>query len=292
MPFRISTTELKGILLVFMFPVAWLLSNTGIVLSLAGRFNIPPLILGIAVVFIPAIVNLLTTNETLPPFLVGIILYLMPAVFGMDVSMLNKYVPGAIVLALGFIMSLLLTWIEKELPTQANRDYLTVSSFVESIVPIPLALLMIIPLLYWSSLGESPRNFLPLFLLLPLLILAQVMLVVAFKGDIRNEERTPKETILILRGFMRVGDSFNLDLVEKREHSITFELSKGFPVERPILLKIEWKDNIPDVVVLISPWETQTLSKAKEWREGEKQYILYVPTSRAPSSPNSASAPR
>ena len=283
--------KLKGILLVFMFPVAWLISNTGLVSSLAGRFSLPPLILGVAIVFIPAIVSLLITNEILPSFLVGIIIYLIPAFFGIDVSVLNRYVPGAIALALGFTTSLLLTWIEKDLAPQFRKEDVIVSSFIESIVPIPLALLMITLLLYWSSLGESPRNFLPLILLLPLLILAQVVLVVAFKGENKNERKTPNETILILRGFMRAGDSFLLEVMEKREHSVTFELSGGFPVERPILLKIEWKGHAPDVVVLISPWETQTLSKAKEWREGEKQYILYVPTSHAPSSPDIFSAP-
>ncbi|WP_042691628.1 hypothetical protein [Thermococcus nautili] len=298
--FRVSTNSLKLAVLVSLLPLAWLASLTDVVRFLAGnigaRFGIPvsPLLLGIFLVIVPALIYVYLTGDLLKPFLLALVLYLLPAVFGIDFNLLDRYVPGAIMLFTGFLLALFITWLEGDVKSVEGEESerLFISSLREVLVPLPLGIMLTVLLLWRSSLGKTPRNVLPLAFLPPLLLFATVAFALHFRED-QNEQVLPaKKSYLLLRTTMKAGDSFILDVSERMERSVTFTLSGGFPVERPILLKLEWDDEAPEVVVLMSPWDTRTLLKAGELRNGEETYFLYFPTSRAPSSQGIPSAPR
>ncbi|NJE53945.1 hypothetical protein [Thermococcus sp. 21S9] len=297
--FRVSTNSLKLAVLVLLLPLAWLASLTDVVRFLAGNIGTrlgipaPSLLLGLVFVIVPALIYVYLTGDLLRPFLLALVLYLLPAIFGIDINLLDRYVPGAIVLFMGFLLALFITWLEGDVKSVEGEEgeRLFVSSLREVLVPLPLGIMLIVLLLWRSSLGKTPRNVLPLAFLLPLLLFATVAFALHFRED-RNEKVQPaKKSYLILRTTMKAGDSFILDVSERMERSVTFTLSGGFPVERPILLKLEWDDEAPEVIVLMSPWDTRTLLKAEELRKGEEVYFLYLPTSRAPSSQGIPSAP-
>nr|WP_206203786.1 hypothetical protein [Thermococcus sp. 21S9] len=299
MRFRVSTNSLKLAVLVLLLPLAWLASLTDVVRFLAGNIGTrlgipaPSLLLGLVFVIVPALIYVYLTGDLLRPFLLALVLYLLPAIFGIDINLLDRYVPGAIVLFMGFLLALFITWLEGDVKSVEGEEgeRLFVSSLREVLVPLPLGIMLIVLLLWRSSLGKTPRNVLPLAFLLPLLLFATVAFALHFRED-RNEKVQPaKKSYLILRTTMKAGDSFILDVSERMERSVTFTLSGGFPVERPILLKLEWDDEAPEVIVLMSPWDTRTLLKAEELRKGEEVYFLYLPTSRAPSSQGIPSAP-
>nr|WP_148206294.1 hypothetical protein [Thermococcus gammatolerans] len=300
MPFRVSKNSLKLAVLVSLLPLAWLASLTDVLRFLSGAIEarlgipVPPLLLGIVLVIVPVLIYVYMTGDLLKPFLLALALYLLPSIFGIDFNLLDRYVPGAIGLFTGFLVALFITWLERDVGFVGGdeSERLLISSLREVLVPMPLGIMLTALLLWRSSLGKNPRNVLPLAFLLPLLLFAAVVLVIHFKEGQNDHVQPAKKSYLILRTVMKAGDSFILDVLERTERSVTFTLSGGFPVERPILLKLEWDDEVPEVVVLMSPWDTQTLLKTEELRKGEETYFIYLPTSRAPSSPGISSAPR
>jgi len=298
--FRVSTNSLKLAVLVSLLPLAWLASLTGVLQLLAQTVEaqlgipVPPLLAGIVIVLVPAFAYTYITGDLFKLFLAALALYLLPAIFGMDFDLLDRYVPGAIVLFTGFLLALFIAWIERDLGYVRNeeREGLLILALREVLMPLLLGILLTVPLLWRSSFGKHPRNLLPLAFLPPLLLFATMTFALRFRRDHNEVPRSPKKSYLILRTAMKAGDSFVIDIQERTERSVTFALSGGFPAHRPVLLKIEWNNEPPEVVVLRSPWDTKILLKAGELRKGEEDYFLYLPTSRAPSSLGIFSAPR
>jgi len=298
--FRVSTNSLKLAVSLSLLPLAWLASLTDVVRFISEAAGVwlgipvPSLPLGIVLVIVPALVYVYLTGDPLKPFLLALVLYLLPAIFGIDFNLLDRYVPGAIMLFTGFLLALFITWLERDAGVVGGDEgeRLFISALREVLAPLPLGVIVTALLLWLSSLGERPQSVLPPALLLPLLLFAAVAFALRFREDKREPLKPAKATYLILRAAMKAGDSFILDVLERTERSVTFTLSGGFPVDRPVLLKVAWKGRPPEVVVLTSPWDTRTLLKAGELRKGEEMYLLYLPTSRAPSSPGIPSAPR
>ncbi|MEO2151197.1 MAG: hypothetical protein ABGW50_00860, partial [Thermococcus sp.] len=118
--FRVSTNSLKLAVLVSLLPLAWLASLTDVVRFLAGAIEarlgipVPPLLLGIVLVIVPALIYVYLTGDLLKPFLLALVMYLLPSIFGIDFNLLDKYVPGAIGLFTGFLVVLFITWLERD----------------------------------------------------------------------------------------------------------------------------------------------------------------------------------
>uniref|UniRef100_UPI0026322090 hypothetical protein n=1 Tax=Thermococcus sp. TaxID=35749 RepID=UPI0026322090 len=250
MRLELRPVQVKLLTLPLILPMAWFLSAFGLVspivsaLKGAVGFSIPSSVLSVSIVLLAAVLAL-TYERLFDFFKWSLVVYLIQAVFGVPFAVLGHYVTGFVVLFTGFIILLILGWVEESAGPDPSNDGIVVESLAEALTPLPVAFMFIAVLLGWSSFGSSPRAFLPFAFLVPLLIGAVVVL--ALLAEKHEEEPSGKRTYLVIRTAMKVGDSFSLDVREMSERSVTFDLSGGSPVHRPVLLKVPWEGSPPSV---------------------------------------------
>jgi hypothetical protein len=140
-------------------------------------------------------------------------------------------------------------------------------------------------LLYSTNAGESPLGLFPTYFVPIFAILIGLLLSMLEKG-VPNDVRT----VLVLRARMLVGDTFRVSMGSEWEKGYEINLEGGNPVRREVLLKFD-VDKLPDYVLLKSLWDREFLTKKMETVEGNVRYVLFMPTSHAPSSRDTSSAP-
>ncbi|WP_461863647.1 hypothetical protein [Thermococcus sp.] len=141
-------------------------------------------------------------------------------------------------------------------------------------------------LLLSTGAGSRPITLLPTFLIIPLALILGLILT-----SIEQDRDEAEETILVLRAYMVAGDTFRIRKGTLWEEGYELLIEGGSPVKRTVLISFPVSE-VPKFVILRSPWDTKFLSGKMETIENGKRYLLFLETmSRAPSSPDSASAP-
>jgi len=147
---------------------------------------------------------------------------------------------------------------------------------------LPGAMLLVY-LLYSTSLGRNPIGLFPTYLTVLFALLIGVII-----STIERKEESASKTVLVFRTYMTAGDSFRVKEGSIWENGFELLLEGGSPVKRIVLLSFP-SENVPEYVVICSPWDSKFLTKKKESVESGVRYIVFS-TSRAPSSPDSFSA--
>ena len=280
-------------------PLSWSLSKTWVGELVLELFNsmagttlspvLPTLFLG----GLLTLVGILAIEGTFKLVTLQFLMFFLPTLWGTPLSALRGYTLGGAFFSIALIAAYYL-----DSPSLRSKfPGLSPAPIVETLrallIPLFVGIAFLVLILYWSDLGTDPRNALPLWALLPLLF--GVTFLVATGYSMHGEKPDGGKDVpykLVLRTVMTAGDTFKVEPLGEDARSVTLTLTGGSPIKRPILMTLE-VDWVPALVVLRSPWETKVLTKKHEWVEKGVRYVVYSDTtSRAPSSPDSASAPR
>lgn len=285
MRFKLSARHIEYFLvIVSSLPLAWLLSNDNIGVAVSSYLYE---VVGLWVPSLPLLALMLASISLgfyvfgwTPMRIIGfqLGLYLLPALEGLPVKLLTGYTLGGVTYTGSLMLAEYLEWISHEIPGVSKDEFESAEIFAvrEVLLPVPLGLGYFFLLFTWSSWAKFPRNTLPFYFLLPFLVGAAVAVASSFSGEPRGDSKNASQVFLVLRTHMTAGDSFTVEYLGRDERGVTFGLVGGSPVKRPLLLKMEWDEGIPGVVVLRSPWETKILTKKGEWVEGNKKYVLFM----------------
>ncbi|WP_258083894.1 hypothetical protein [Thermococcus thermotolerans] len=285
MRFKLALRHVEySIVIISTLPLAWLLShgNMGIALSLyvyrvIGVW-IPSFLLMLPVLALISLGFYILGGTPLKIVVFHFGLYILPALWGLPVNLLTGYTLGGVIYTGSLMLAKYIEWISHDIPgvSRDEFDSAGISAIREVIFPIPLGMGYFFLLFSWSSWARLPANVFPFYFILPFLVGAAVAVVSSFSGELRESPINAPQTFLVLRTHMTAGDSFTIEHLGRDERGVTFGLVGGSPVERPILLKMEWDEGLPEVIVLRSPWETKILTKKREWVEGNKRYVLFM----------------
>ena len=298
---RPDGVRVLGVLLPAMaaVPLSWSLSKTWIGELALELFNsmmgttLSPFLSTFLLFELLTLVGLLAMEGTFKLVALQFLVFFLPALWGTPLSALRGYTLGGAFFSIALIASYYL-----DSPSLRNKfPELPPAPIVETLrallIPLFVGVAFLTLILYWSDLGTDSLNALPLWTLLPLLF--GVTFLVATGYSSHGEKADGNKDVphkLVLRTVMTVGDTFKVEPLGEDARSVTLALTGGSPIKRPILMTLE-VDWVPALVVLRSPWATKVLTKKYEWVEKGIRYVVYSDTtSRAPSSPDSASAPR
>ena len=285
MRFKLSPRRIEySLVVISSLPLSWLLSN-----SHAGA-AVSSYIYKVVGLWIPSfpLLALIVTSISAGLYVLGrtplrvigfqLGLYLLPALVGLPVKLLTGYTLGGVVYTGSLMLAKYIEWISWEMPGVSREELESagVSAIGEVLLPIPLGLGYFFLLFSRSSWAKLPINTFPFYFLLPFLVGAVVAVAFSFSGEPKESPENVSQTFIVLRTHMTAGDSFTIEYLDKDTGGTTLGLVGGSPVKRPLLLKMEWSESIPEVVVLRSPWETKILTKKKEWVEGNKKYLLFM----------------
>ena len=148
---------------------------------------------------------------------------------------------------------------------------------------LPGAMLLVY-LLYSTSLGKRPLGLFPTYSVVLFALLIGIVM-----STLEKKETNVSKTVLVLRTYMIAGDSFRVKRGSIWEKGFELLLEGGSPVKRTVLLSFAL-ENVPEYVVVRSPWDTKFLTKKEESVENGVRYVVFS-TSRAPSSQGISSAP-
>ncbi|WP_297508934.1 hypothetical protein [Thermococcus sp.] len=252
---------------------------------------IPPILLSF-LGFLSFALHLFERKGFSLPLTVGIMsaLYILPYIGGVSVGKIPYVALSALPLSLAIVMAPYLNFLlerEKALHGLPEREWEAVvreelRTFLLSMVPGGI---LLVYLLYSTTLGTRPFALLPTFSI-PLLVLSLGLLLASVDGV----ETPAEKTVLVIRAYLTAGDSFEVRRGSLYEKGYELLLVGGTPVKRPVLIRIE-DENVPDYIILKSPWENLFLAKRSEVVEGNTRYVIFLPsTSRAPSSQGISSA--
>lgn len=164
MRLELRPVQVKLLTLPLILPMVWFLSAFGLVspivsaLKGAVGFSIPSSVLSVSIVLLAAVLAL-AYERLFDFFKWSLVVYLIQAVFGVPFAVLGHYVTGFVVLFTGFIILLILGWVEESAGPDPSNDGIVVESLAEALTPLPVAFMFIAVLLGWSSFGSSPRAF-------------------------------------------------------------------------------------------------------------------------------------
>ncbi len=276
-------------------PLSWSLSMTWVKELLVSAFNMltgftpDGFLLVLFLGELLTLVGLLVVEGIFKLLSLQFLVFVLPTFWGIPLSALKGYTVGGVVFSLALLFGYYIDSPELrdklfELPPSC-----ILGTLEELLTPTLVGIAFVLLVLYWSELGANPHNALPLWVLLPIIFGASFLVAAGYSFQREEEERL---TRLVVRTVMTVGDTFEVNYLSEDSRSVTLALTGGSPVKRPVLMTLDLKW-IPAMVILRSPWETKMLTRKYEWVEGGVRYIVYSDTmSRAPSSPDSASAPQ
>jgi len=253
---------------------------------------VPPILLSF-LVFLSLTLTLFERRGFSLPLTVGVMsaLYILPYIGGVPVERVPYVALSALPLSLAIVMAPYLHFLlgrEKALQGLPESEWNAVVReelrvFLLSMVPGGMLLAY---LLYSTALGTRPIALLPTYVV-PVIALSIGLLL----ASVDRTEKPIEKTVLVMRGYLTAGDSFEVRRGSLYERGYELLLVGGTPVKRPVLISIE-AENVPHYVLLKSPWDKLFLVKKGEVVEGNTRYVIFLPsTSRVPSFPDSASAP-
>ncbi len=253
---------------------------------------IPPILLSF-LGFLSLALNLFERKGLSLPLTVGIMsaIYILPYIGGVSVGKIPYVALSALPLSLAIVMAPYLHFLlerEKafqELPEGEWEEVIReeLRTFLLSMVPGGI---LLVYLLYSTALGTRPFALLPAYSV-PLLAISLGLLL----ASVDRVETSAKKTVLVMRAYLTAGDSFEVRRGSIYEKGYELLLVGGTPVKRPVLIRIE-DENVPDYILLKSPWESLVLVKKGEVVEGNTRYVIFRPsTFRAPSSQGTSFAP-
>ncbi|WP_297065286.1 hypothetical protein [Thermococcus sp.] len=264
----------------------------GVSFTIAEKFglHIPPEVISIVILFAFSVYIHRAKGVGLPMVVIGLaVLYVLPYLGGVPLEEVPFVTLSAIPLGVSIVLipyvhslhsrmkSLGLGYPQEELENLMERELKTI--FLSM---LPGAMLLVY-LLYSTSLGRNPVGLFPTYLsVLFALLIGVVMSTLEKKGG------TASKTVLVLRTYMTVGDSFRVKEGSIWENGFEIILEGGSPVKRTVLLSFP-SDNVPEYVVIRSPWGSKFLTKKKESVENGVRYVVFS-TSHAPSSQDIPSA--
>ncbi|WP_297521302.1 hypothetical protein [Thermococcus sp.] len=265
----------------------------GVSSAIAGKFGlyVPPEVISTVILFAFSVYLHRVKGVSLPMVVIGLaVLYVLPYLGGVPLEEVPFVTLSAIPLGVSIVFvpyahslqsrmeSLGRGYPQEELENLMERELKII--FLSM---LPGAMLLVY-LLYSTSLGRNPIGLFPTYLTVIFALLIGVII-----SALEREEGTASKTVLVFRTYMTVGDSFRVKEGSIWENGFEIILEGGSPVKRTVLLSFP-SDNVPEYVVIRSPWDSKFLTKKKESVENGARYVVFS-TSRAPSFPDSASAP-
>jgi len=266
----------------------------GISSTISERFGvyIPPEIISFAVLFALSIYLYRVKNVSLPVVVVALAaLYVIPYLGGVSPGKVPFVTLTALPLGVSIVFTPYAHSLQYRLKNLGQKyphdelDGLMEKELKTIILSMLPGAMLLVYLFYSTSLGRNPIGLFPTYLAVLFALLIGIILSTLDSGEENNSK-----TVLVLRTYMTAGDSFRVKQGSIWENGFEILLEGGSPVKRTVLLSFS-SDNVPEYVVIRSPWDSKFLTKKKESVENGVRYIIFS-TSRAPSSQDIPSAPQ